>query len=115
MNKVEDKFLFVFLDDSTLDVVSPAENLVGSYEGIDVEKGLYTFFDQDLRKMEPQFIEPNQKGRTIGIPWVASGVYELIAGEIKKEDFLKMLSEIVHVNKNDWFKTIDDIRLYLEQ
>jgi hypothetical protein len=110
-----DKFIFIFLDDCTLDVVSPTENLVGTYEGIDVEKGLYAFFDQNLHKMEAKFIVANRKRKLLGLPCVISGEYELISGKSDRNEFLKRLSEVVHVNSNEWFESKDDIHLYIKE
>ena len=105
---MKDQFIFVFLDDQTLDIVSPSDNLIGIYEGIDVEDGVYTFFDQDLRIMEPYFTKPNKRGRAI----VESGIYKLVARQRKKEKFLNRLNGTSIVNSNEWFTTLDEIRDY---
>ena len=80
---MKNQFIFVFLDDQTLDIVSPSDNLIGEYEGIDVEDGVYGFFDQDLRIMEPYFTKPNKRSWV----FVESGIYKLVTGQQKKEEF----------------------------
>jgi hypothetical protein len=62
---------FVFLDDSTLDVIANLEEEQREYEGIDVENGIYQFFDETGRYLELQFTETNKKGCFLGIlSWV---------------------------------------------
>ncbi|MBL7662722.1 hypothetical protein JNK13_08220 [bacterium] len=108
-----EKFIFVFLDDGTLDVVSPRGDLMGAYEGIDVGNGEYTFFDDQLRKMVANFTKPNREGKLLGfISWVQSGEYELKAEQPSKKEFIYRLSFISSVNPNSWFKTIEEIREY---
>ena len=110
---MSDKFIFVFLDDFSVDVVSPKENLVGGYEGTDVANGVYAFFDEQLRKMVPRFAKPNREGKFFGLlHWVVSGEYELDSGTPSKQEFLTRLGRLSLVNPNPWFKTIEEIKDY---
>lgn len=38
--------IFVFLDDGILDVIANLEEAQRNYEGIDVESGVFQFFDE---------------------------------------------------------------------
>jgi hypothetical protein len=109
--KVPD-FIFVFLDDSSLDVVDPSTNLNGAYEGVDVENGAYAFFDSQIRTMLPRFITPNREGRTLGVGWVASGSYILEASGDGHDDFIDRLSRVSVVNPNPWFETVEQVTEY---
>jgi hypothetical protein len=104
--------IFVFLDDSGLDVINnDTDDLCGAYEGIDVEDGAYSFFDEHLRKLHPSFLTPN---KVEGL-FVQSGTYMLQPGEEDKSGFIARLNGVTHVNPNQWFKTVDDIRKYIEK
>ncbi len=100
--------IFVFLDDSTLDVVSEKDNLCSKYEGIDVENGVYEFFDEGLHKMIPEFRTQNERA-FLGI---VSGQYELRATDVDRNSFLSRLAKVSSVNPNSWFKNVDDIRRF---
>lgn len=113
---MSDPFILVFLDDATLDVVSVGDNLVGRYEGVDVEAGEYTFFDHEIKKLTPRFTKPNAKGSFLGlIKSVASGEYELVAGERDKVEFLSRLGQLTGINPNARFQSLDEIRKYVEE
>jgi hypothetical protein len=65
---------FVFAtDDESLSVHSTDAMACAQAEGIDVEDGLYLFFDDAGRPLRPVFSTPNKRGRFS----VLSGVYAL--------------------------------------
>lgn len=105
-------FLFVFLDDSTLDVVDPDSNVVGAYEGVDVASGEYAFFDSQLRKMIPTFTTPNKEGSVLGLHWVISGKYLLEPAEVSKHEFFDRLNKTFEVNRNGWFDSVEAVKEY---
>ena len=106
--------IFVFLDDSTLDVTDP-DDIQGKYDGIDVEAGEYVFFEKDLRRMQPKFEVPNNEGKILGIfEWVDSGTYKLIPGPMSKQGFLKRLAATLELNSNPWFETLEEVRNYAQ-
>ncbi len=103
--------IFVFLDDSTLDVTEP-DNLAG-YEGVDVEAGDYAFFGAGLRTLEPTFTKPNETGKLFGLlDWVRSGEYDLVPGAPGRQDFLDRLARASAVNPNPWFGSLEAVRDY---
>jgi len=103
--------IFVFLDDRTLDVVGEKDDLCGKYEGIDVENGVYEFFDEDLHKMVPEFLVPNMEG-FLG---TVNGTYELRVSIVERDRFLSRLATLAFVNPNPWFKNIEEIRRFAEK
>lgn len=105
-------FIFVFLDDGTLDVVSPASNINGAYEGIDVEDGRYAFFDSKLHKLTPQFTITNKSSGIFGLSLVSSGTYQLESSGGGSSEFMERLKGASRVNSNPWFATILQIEDY---
>ena len=104
----ETALIFIFLDDTTLDVVDEPSEINGKYEGIDVEDGLYCFFDDQLRRMNPRFTVPNSRSLFGFI--VTSGTYQLEAGGEDRDGFLDRLSKVSFVNPNPHFQSVDAIR-----
>ncbi len=108
--------IFIFADDQTLQVVNSLEEVRRNCEGIDVENGVFRFFDENGSHLEPWFTKPNKKGGDLGIfSWVESGEYELIPSLSANEDdiFLNLL-ETSELESNPWFKSLDDVKGYLE-
>ena len=111
---MNNKFIFIFLDDSSLDVIDPTSNRAGKYEGIDVANNEYTFFDNKLRKLLPRFTKPNQTATIFGLlTFIVSGEYELDPQvEVSKEEFIIKLNNLSAINPNPWFQTIEKVREY---
>jgi len=53
--------IFVIADDNLLSIYDSESELQGACEGIDVEKGVYQFFDDAGKPLEAKFINPNEK------------------------------------------------------
>jgi hypothetical protein len=107
--------IFVFLDDGTLDVIADLEEARRDYEGIDVEGGVYRFYDEDGTRLEPRFTVPNKVRSFLGIvSSVESGKFELVrASDAGESDILKCLHDAVLLNPNPWFKDLEEVRLFL--
>ena len=108
--------IFVFLDDQTLDIIEDFAEERGAYEGVDVEEGIYSFFDSEGNPLVPHFTVPNKKGKLLGfIPWVKSGRYELVRALPSAQ--LRSLQEswkgCTSLNPNPHFATLDDVHEYL--
>ncbi len=106
-------FVFVFLDDCSLDVVDTDSNMNGAYEGIDVENGEYAFFDSKLCKLTPTFTTPNRSAKILGLRWTISGTYVLETFEYGPDEFMKRLQRVSVLNANRWFKTIEQVSDYV--
>jgi hypothetical protein len=108
--------IFVFLDDSTLDVIENLEEAQRNYEGIDVENEVYQFFDETGIYLEPQFTEPNKTGRFLGIlSWVESGQFELVSNTETDEDINLYLAETSEINPNPYFSSLEEVRQFLQR
>lgn len=106
--------IFVFIEDGTLDVVEDLSEAQRCYEGVDVESGVYDFYNDQGVYLEPRFIVPNRYGKFLWLfDWSTSGVFELIPRpeELEKPIWLA-LSETNILNPNTFFKTMDDVKAY---
>ena len=108
--------IFVFVEDGSLEIVGDIDEVRKNYEGIDVESGVFQFFDENGQFLEPRFTKPNKKGRFLGIfEWVESGEFELVpAGKNISENIFDYLNETGELKPNPWFSSLDEVRRYLE-
>jgi len=51
---------FVFVEDGSLEIVDTIDEVRTNYEGIDVESGVYEFFDKNGKRLNPSFTKPNK-------------------------------------------------------
>ncbi len=77
---------------------------------------MFSFFDENGSTLEPRFPKPNKKGRNLGIfSWVESGEYELIPSpRVNEQEIFLALLETSKLESNPWFKSLDDVKAYLE-
>jgi hypothetical protein len=108
--------IFVFIGDGTLDVIENIETAQRNYEAIDVESGAYVFYDSEGNYLEPELSVPNKSGKFLGLfQWYQSGVFQLRLNPEKHVDpFWVNLSKTSHINANKWFKSLDEVKLYLQ-
>ncbi len=109
--------IYAFIEDGTLELIADAGEARSKYEGIDVEAGVVTFFDEKGAPLEAVFSVPNRRGKTLGlIPWVESGVFDLApAVRHDGDSFALALSEAVALAPNPWFRTLDELRAHARQ
>lgn len=50
--------IFVFVEDGTLEVIEDLEEARRRYEGIDVESGVFRFYDENGCFLAPKFAKP---------------------------------------------------------
>jgi hypothetical protein len=106
--------IFVFSDDRSLSVISKPD--YGEFEGVDVENGVYRYFDKDGTYLKPVFTKPNETGHALGfIPSVASGEYEFQAVPDSDEDLFFYLDRAISLEPNEWFHSLDEVRRFLKR
>lgn len=107
--------IFVFVDDGTLEIIASPQEARRNYEGIDVERGSFRFFDEHGAPLEPRFTQPNRTGRLLGIiSWVESGDFELVPAPASGEDnIFEHLLEVNQLEPNPWFKDLDEVKRFL--
>lgn len=106
--------IFTFIEDGTLDIVKDIAEVRRNYEGVDVESGVYAFYDAQGVWLRPHFTVPNKYGKCLWvISWSSSGVYELVADETVGHDTVSVaLLEARALNPNPFFRTLDEVKAY---
>jgi hypothetical protein len=109
--------LFVFPNDTTLEICESLEVARREYEGIDVEAGVYSFFDFTGVPVKPVFTVPNDHSKFLGlIPSCSSGVFEFERDSASESHGIaSALGNAEHLKKNQIFETLDDVSRHLER
>ena len=109
--------LFVFLNDTTLEICESLADARREYEGIDVESGVYSFFDFSGVALKPIFTIPNDHSKFLGlIPSCSSGVFEFECDSTSPHhDIASALSNAEHLTQNPIFDTLDEVCQHLER
>lgn len=107
--------IFVFADDQTLRILNNIDEVQRDCEGIDVEEGIYKFFDEDGVFLEPYFIEPNKKSKILGsFGWAQSGVFDLNKSKDKTPYTIKeALDNAIAVETNMYFDSLATVQGFL--
>ena len=107
---------FVFTEDGCLEIVDTIKEIRTNYEGIDVESGVYEFFDQKGSRLKPRFSKPNKVKKYFGlISTVESGQFDLIADvDPGSDSIFTLLKETSHLKSNKHFKSLANVKMYLE-
>jgi hypothetical protein len=101
--------IIVFADDQTVAVFPDIVSARRECEGVDVEEGVYRFFDELGRRLVPRFIAPVERRSSLfgAIKSVRGGNFEL---ELDPQDqgsaFEASLSNVVAIEPNPRFSTI---------
>jgi len=102
--------LFVFLDDTSIEICESLEDARRDYEGIDVESGVFSFFDFSGYPLKPVFTIPNRHSKFLGlIRSCSSGVFEFERESSLLHDIDLSLSKSEHLAKTERFGTLDDV------
>lgn len=96
-------------DDRTLQVFDNEAEAISYAEGIDVEDGVWAFFDQAGKALEPVFTSPNQRGRFV----VCSGVYELHLAVENTPTLQARLSEVSAIGSIGKFRSVSEVESWL--
>ena len=106
---------FVVRDDDVLCVVNSESELQGAFEGIDVEEGIYRFFDDTGAPLVPEFVKPNETGKLFGVfRWVSSGTYRLVpAGLGQRRSLNEVLDTVSGLERNSRFSNLQEVREFL--
>ena len=107
--------LFVFVEDGTLFIAEDLAAVRRECEPIDVESGVYTFYDGAGRPLMPRFTTPNRQTRLFGlISTVEPGEFVLEPGSEAECDPIDIaLLETEHVTSNPYFHDLSEVRRYL--
>jgi hypothetical protein len=103
---------FVLNDDDVLHVKESEDMLNGAFEGIDVENGVYRFFDASGKPLVAEFTVPNQRGAGFfgRVKWVRSGRYRLVpSDEATALSLADYMTTIVGLQSNPFFADLDAV------
>ena len=110
--------IIVFADDQTVDVLPDISSVRRECEAVDVEDGVYSFFDGMGRRLVPRFIAPVER-RPILLRLFTSiggGNFEL---ELDPQDdgsaFETSLANVVVIEPNERFATIPDLARHVAE
>jgi len=106
--------IIVFTDDQTVSVFPDVASVQVECEGIDVEEGIYRFFDELGRSLVPRWITPMQKNSWLfGIESVGGGLFELVLDPEDHSAFETSLAKTVAIEPNRLFATVSDLANYV--
>ena len=108
--------IFVFLDDTTLDVCESLEDARMNYEGIDVESGIYRFYDFSGAYLKPAFSVPNRTKSLFGVATsISSGVFHFEIHDIESgQSMVGCLENTEALNPTDRFSDLSQILSHLK-
>jgi hypothetical protein len=97
-------------DDRTLYAFRNRKDAISYCEGIDVEDGVYLFWDEAGAPLEPNFLKPNSRGRFA----VASGEYTLVPASVgtSLEDSKECAVGLADL---ELFSSIDEVAEFLTE
>ena len=109
--------IFVFCEDGRLEIAEDEAEVLRTYEGIDVESGVFQFFSEAGKYLRPVFDTPVKRKRFLFLfQSIDSGRYHLEAGEVGDEDSLWMnLQETDLIEQNRHFSSVQEARNYLRE
>ena len=107
--------IFAFVEGGTLEVYATSVDAIRRYEGVDVESGVVSFYDENGVYLEPRFTTPNKREKILGLlGWVQSGLYELFPNPNSEEDpFALALYETRALEPNQWFSSLEQLKASL--
>ena len=107
--------IFVLADDNMLHVLDSESESQGAFEGIDVEEGIYKFFDETGAPLMAKFVKPNKTGKLFGMfSWVASGSYRLVAPVSADLTRLsEIMSSVAGLENNSHFSSVEEVEQFL--
>ena len=107
--------IFVFAEDATLSIAADVDAVRRMCEPIDVESGVFQFYDADGRPLAPRFTRPNRQTKIIGVVWsVTQGDFTLEPAETGGYDNISVaLLETAALETTPFFADLGAVRHYL--
>lgn len=92
-------------------MVFPSEAAAVAYcEGLDAEAAVWLFWASDGSALEAEFTTPNKRGLFV----VGNGTYHLVpAAPDHHADLGEALDDILRLEPNPFFRSLEDIRAHL--
>ncbi len=111
----DETMIFALGEDGVVTLFADLAAVRTACEGVDVESGVWDFFDASGKPLEPRFIVPNRVSKVLGkIVAASSGVFELVpAHDASEPALLECLTDGILLDPNPHFASIDALRAYL--
>ena len=108
--------IFVFDEDKTMMILDDIEEVRKECEGIDVEEGVFLFFNENGYSLNPKIMSPTKRQKILGkIELIESGKYELCqVGNPNFQNILKQLKNVVGLKPNKYFSSLDEVKRFLK-
>ena len=114
-----ENLIFAIGEDGTLEVFDNIFSVRRDCEGIDVESGVWDFFDAKGTPLKPVFHHPNRVEKFLfGLftSITSSQKFDLVPDSTKAQpDLLACLAAITILEKNDYFSDVASVRTYLQK
>src|SRR6516225_11709166 len=109
--------IIAFADDRTVTVFPDIVSVRRDCEAIDVEEGVYQFFDEYGRRLKPRIINPVRRTSLFfGVKLIGSGVFDL---ELDLNNdcvaFDDLLAKAVAIEPNNSFATTTDLERHVSE
>jgi hypothetical protein len=109
--------IIVFADDQTVNVLSDIDAVRRECEAVDVDEGVYRFFDEFGRQLIPRWVIP-VKRRSIfrSMKSVGTGRFELeVDSQNQDEAFETSIANVVAIEPNAEFESVADLAHYVAE
>jgi len=110
--------IIVFADDQTVAVLPDITSVRRECEAVDVEDGVYSFFDELGRSLVPRFTAPVKRASLLfgAIKSVEGGSFELERDPLDDGSaFERSLANAVAIEPNRRFRTIADLARHVAE
>ena len=106
--------ILVFQEDGLLSIANDVAEVYRSCEGIDVQSGVYKFYDDNGNPLKPVFDSPVKQGKWWSLWSIDSGVYHLEVDSESGEDPLWVsLLEVGDLAPNERFPSLDHLKAFM--
>jgi hypothetical protein len=114
-----ENLIFAIGEDGMLSIFDGISSVRRDCEGIDVESGVWDFFDARGMPLKPVFHHPNRvEEHLLGLftSITSSQIFDLVPDSTKAQsDLLACLADIIILEKNDYFSDVASVRTYLQK
>ena len=108
--------ILVFQEDGTLFIANDEAAVYRSCEGIDVQSGVYKFYDDNGNALKPVFDVPAKQGKWWSLWSIDSGVYHLEVDPESSEDPLWVsFLEISNLERNERFSSLEELKTFMRE
>jgi hypothetical protein len=106
--------ILVFQDDRTLSVASDEASVYRNCEGVDVQSGVYRFYNESGNSLKVVFDVPVKQGKWWSLWSVDSGLYHLeVDLNPTGEPLWASFQQTAFLEPNEHFASLDDLKTFL--